>query len=87
MVITLMDAKRFYSTEGKVIERQLMSFNTHTKAFSNGWCPCTAIKLLPTGDLVARISNELVPTEIYDGIEIEIPADSRFGKSLARKIS
>lgn len=82
MIIKLVDAKKYYKIKGTEFYRTAMAFNTGKKAWTNGWCPCSVLKLLPDDTIIARISNELVPTEIYDGIEITVKECERLYKTI-----
>ena len=73
MKIKLLDIKEYEEYEGiKFYFR--CSFNMNNKidnVCTNGWCPVSYFKKLEDGSLIARISNELVPTGIYNGIVVE----------------
>ena len=73
MKIKLLDIKEYAEYKGREFYFQ-SSFNMNNKidhVWSNGWCPVSYFKKLVDGSVIARISNELVPTGIYSGMVVE----------------
>ena len=73
MKIKLLDIKEYAEYKGREFHFQ-SSFNMNNKidhVWSNGWCPVSYFKKLIDGSVIGRISNELVPTGIYNGIVVE----------------
>ena len=73
MKIKLLDIKEYAEYKGREFYFQ-SSFNMNNKidhVWSNGWCPVSYFKKLIDGSVIGKISNELVPTEIYNGMVVE----------------
>lgn len=73
MYVLLLDADKYAALTGVEVERQMVSYPMQKiakRTWSNGWCPTSCMKVTAEG-LVARISNELVPKDIYSGYTVE----------------
>lgn len=73
MKIKLLDLEEYAIYKGREFYFR-SSFNMNNKTdnvWSNGWCPVSYFKKLVDGSVIARISNELVPKGIYNGMVVE----------------